>query len=112
MLLVKLIPVPHGPWAVLAAAVSLQPSHAATWSRTIQRVAGTAAGAALVALLVVVAPHPAARIALIAAMIFAGVALLPLSYFYFAFFITPAFVLFRRVEIFVGEMRRRLGQSP
>ena len=94
MLLMKLVPLPHGPWAVLAAAVSLQPSHAATWSRTVQRVAGTAAGALLVALLVVVAPHPLAMVSLIAATIFAAVALLPLSYFYFAFFITPAFVLF------------------
>ena len=93
MLLIKLIPLPHGPWAVLAAAVSLQPSHAATWSRTVQRVAGTAAGALLVALFVMLAPHPLVMVALIAATIFAAVALLPLSYFYFAFFITPAFVL-------------------
>jgi uncharacterized membrane protein YccC len=94
MLLMKLVPLPHGPWAVLAAAVSLQPSHAATWSRTVQRVVGTAVGALLVALLVVVAPHPFVMTAIIAATIFAAVALLPLSYFYFAFFITPAFVLF------------------
>jgi uncharacterized membrane protein YccC len=107
MLVVKLVPVPHGPWAVLAAAVSLQPSNAATWSRTIQRVAGTAAGAALVALVVVVAPHPAAMIALIAVTIFAGVALLPLSYFYFAFFITPAFVLFAEL----AERRHDLASA-
>ena len=107
MLVVKLVSIPHGPWAVLAAAVSLQPSHAATWSRTIQRVAGTAAGALLVALLAVVAPHPAATIALIAATIFAGVALLPLSYFYFAFFITPAFVLFAEL----AERRQDLASA-
>lgn len=107
MVLVKLIPVPHGPGAVLAAAVSLQPSHAATWSRTIQRVAGTAAGAVLVALLVVLAPHPAAMIALIAATIFAGLALLPLSYFYFAFLITPAFVLFAEL----AERRQDLASA-
>jgi uncharacterized membrane protein YccC len=94
MLLMKLVPLPHGPWAVLAAAVSLQPSHSATWARTVQRVAGTVAGAVLVALVIVIAPNPVALIALIAATIFAAVALLPLSYFYFAFFITPAFVLF------------------
>jgi uncharacterized membrane protein YccC len=107
MLVVRLVPVPHGPWAVLAAAVSLQPLHAATWSRTIQRVVGTAAGAALVALLAYVAPHPAAMIALIAATIFAGVALLPLSYFYFAFFITPAFVLFAEL----AEQRQDLASA-
>jgi uncharacterized membrane protein YccC len=107
MVLVKQVPVPHGPWAVLAAAVSLQPSHAATRSRTLQRVAGTAAGAALVALLAGLAPHPAAMIALIAATIFAGVALLPLSYFYFAFFITPAFVLFAEL----AERRHDLASA-
>lgn len=107
MLLVKQVPVPHGPWAVLAAAVSLQPSHAATWSRTIQRVAGTAAGAVLVLLVAGVTPHPAVMIALIAATIFAGVALLPLSYFYFAFFITPAFVLFAQL----AERRQDLASA-
>lgn len=107
MLVMKLVPLPHGPWAVLAAAVSLQPSHAATWARTIQRIAGTVAGAVLVALVIVVAPHPAALIALIAATIFAAVALLPLSYFYFAFFITPAFVLFAELV----EQRQDLASA-
>ena len=107
MLLMKLVPLPHGPWAVLAAAVSLQPSHAATWARTVQRVAGTVAGAVLVALVIVVAPHPAALITLIAVTIFAAVALLPLSYFYFAFFITPAFVLFAELL----EQRRDLASA-
>lgn len=107
MLVMALIPLPHGPWAVLAAAVCLQPSHAATLSRTAQRVAGTAAGAGLVALLTDLAPHPAAMSALIAVTIFAAVALMPLSYFYFAFFVTPAFVLFAEL----AERRQDLASA-
>lgn len=107
MLVMALVPLPHGPWAVLAAAASLQPSHAATWSRTVQRVAGTAAGALLVALVLVVAPPPALLIALIAVTIFAAVTLMPINYFYFAFFVTPAFVLFADLV----ERRRDLATA-
>jgi len=107
MLVMTLIPITHGRWAVLAAAVSLQPSHAATWSRTVQRIAGTAAGAGLVALLTGLGLPPAAMIALIAFTIFAAVALMPLSYLYFAFFVTPAFVLFAEL----AERRQDLASA-
>ena len=107
MLVMALIPLPHGPWAVLAAAASLQPSHAATWSRTVQRIVGTAAGAVLVALLTGLTLPPAVVIALIAVTIFAAVALMPLSYFYFAFFVTPAFVLFAEL----AERRQDLASA-
>jgi uncharacterized membrane protein YccC len=97
LLLTALLPLRHGLWVVLAAAVSLQPSYSATWFRAVQRLAGTAAGAALVALLAGVAPHPALMIALIATTTFAAIALMPLNYFYYAFFLTPAFVLFAEI---------------
>jgi uncharacterized membrane protein YccC len=84
----------HAHWVVMTAAVCLQPSNAATWSRTVQRIGGTAAGAAAVALIARFAPHPVVFIALIAATTFAAVALKPVSYLYFAFFVTPAFVVF------------------
>jgi uncharacterized membrane protein YccC len=107
MLVMTRIPLSHCRWAFLAAAASLQPSHGATWSRTMQRIAGTAAGAVVVALLTGLELHPAAMIALIAVTIFAAVALMPLSYFYFAFFVTPAFVLFAEL----AERRQDLASA-
>ena len=89
----RAIGVPRGYWVTLTVLITLQPYRHATFTKALQRVAGTVGGAIVAALLLASLRSPDAL--LVVATLFAGVsaAVLQLNYALFAFFLTPTFVL-------------------
>ncbi|MGZ3442176.1 MAG: FUSC family protein, partial [Polyangia bacterium] len=83
----------RGYWVTLTVVILLQPHRPATFTKALQRVAGTVGGA-IVAALLLSSLHDA-RALLVIATILAGVsaAVVQLNYALFAFFLTPTFVL-------------------
>ena len=93
VVITRAIGLPRGYWVTLTVVILLQPHRPATFTKALQRVAGTVGGA-IVAALLLSSLHDA-RALLVIATILAGVsaAVLQLNYTLFAFFLTPTFVL-------------------
>jgi uncharacterized membrane protein YccC len=89
----RAIGVPRGYWVTLTVLITLQPYRHATFTKALQRVAGTVGGA-IVAALLLASLHSSDAL-LVVATLLAGVsaAVLQLNYALFAFFLTPTFVL-------------------
>nr|MBA3673215.1 FUSC family protein [Gemmatimonadaceae bacterium] len=83
----------RGYWMTVTVIVIMQPYTGVTFTRALQRVAGTVLGALLAAALGAAFHDP--RAILVIAFLFVGccVALLPLNYAIFSIFLTPTFVL-------------------
>ena len=88
----------RGYWVTLTVLIILQPYRQATFTKALQRVAGTVGGAIVAALLALDAAFDAMAL-LVVATLLAGIsaAVLQLNYALFAFFLTPTFVLLAEI---------------
>lgn len=83
----------HGYWLLLTSLIVLQPHVAGTLRRGADRIGGTIAGGILAALLAMQLRSEAATAAVLFPCAWMTLAILPISYAAFAFFLTPTFVL-------------------
>jgi uncharacterized membrane protein YccC len=88
-----LLHVTRGPWLTITTLIVLQPSAGLTVRRSAARVAGTVAGGAVAALLAAWLRDPRLIAAAAFVLTAAAVALRPVHYGVFTFFLTPVFVL-------------------
>lgn len=83
----------HGYWLLLTSLIVLQPHVAGTVRRGLQRVGGTVAGGMVAAVLALKLHSQGAMAAVLFPFSLLSLAILPVSYAAFAFFLTPTFVL-------------------
>jgi len=83
----------HGYWLLMTSLIVLQPHVSGTMRRGLERIGGTVAGGILAALLAVSLHSQLATAAVLFPLALLALAILPVSYAAFAFFLTPAFVL-------------------
>jgi uncharacterized membrane protein YccC len=83
----------HGYWLLMTSIIVLQPHVSGTMRRGLERIGGTVAGGILAAVLAVALHSPLATAAVLFPLALFALAILPVSYAAFAFFLTPAFVL-------------------
>ena len=83
----------HGYWLLMTSLIVLQPHVSGTMRRGLERIGGTVAGGILAALLAVALHSQLATAAVLFPLALFALAILPVSYAAFAFFLTPAFVL-------------------
>ena len=83
----------HGYWLLMTSLIVLQPHVSGTLRRGLERIGGTVAGGILAALLAVSLHSQLATAAVLFPLALLALAILPVSYAAFAFFLTPAFVL-------------------
>ena len=83
----------HGYWLLMTSLIVLQPHVSGTLRRSLERIGGTIGGGILAALLAVALKSQLATAAVLFPLAVLALAILPLSYAAFAFFLTPAFVL-------------------
>ena len=91
--LILLLHIDHGYWLLLTSLIVLQPHVSGTLRRGLERIGGTVAGGIFAALLAVMLHNQLAIAAVLFPLSLLAIAVLPLSYAAFAFFLTPAFVL-------------------
>ena len=92
-LLAYLLPIPRGYWVTLTALIALKPSFGGTFQITMQRVLGTFIGG-IIGIGLVMLTHNAVVITLmILLLMFAAMALRPLSYSLFLTLLTPVIIL-------------------
>ena len=91
--LILLLHIDHGYWLLLTSLIVLQPHVSGTLRRGLERVGGTVGGGILAALLAIVLHSQLAIAAVLFPLALLSIAVMPVSYAAFAFFLTPAFVL-------------------
>ncbi|MGB7549050.1 MAG: FUSC family protein, partial [Terracidiphilus sp.] len=91
--LILLLHIDHGYWLLLTSLIVLQPHVSGTLRRGMERIGGTVGGGMLAALLAVALHSQLATAAVLFPLALLSLAILPVSYAAFAFFLTPAFVL-------------------
>ena len=91
--LILLLHIDHGYWLLLTSLIVLQPHVSGTLRRGLERIGGTVGGGILAALLAVTLHSQLATAAVLFPLALLALAILPVSYAAFAFFLTPAFVL-------------------
>ncbi len=91
--LILLLHIDHGYWMLLTSLIVLQPHVSGTLRRGLERIGGTVGGGILAALLAVALHSQLATAALLFPLALLALAMLPVSYAAFVFFLTPAFVL-------------------
>jgi uncharacterized membrane protein YccC len=91
--LILLLHINHGYWLLMTSLIVLQPHVSGTMRRGLERIGGTVGGGILAALLAVALHSQLATAAVLLPLALLALAVLPVSYAAFAFFITPAFVL-------------------
>ena len=91
--LILILHIDHGYWLLLTSLIVLQPHVSGTLRRGLERVGGTIGGGILAALLAVVLHSQIVIAAVLFPLSLLALAVLPVSYAAFAFFLTPAFVL-------------------
>ncbi|SAL32352.1 FUSC family protein [Caballeronia humi] len=101
-LIVRALQVPFGYWATMATLLILQPSLATSWTRSVERAAGSVAGALFAAGLGLFVHTPLAISLFVFPLVCATMALRTVSYALFVFFITPSFVLVADFAASVG----------
>ncbi|WP_144145153.1 FUSC family protein [Paraburkholderia sp. BCC1884] len=92
-LIIRALGLPFGYWATMATLLILQPSIAATWPRSIERVAGSIVGGVLAAAIGYAIHSPLGISLAVFPLVMATMALRPVSYSLFVLFLTPTFVL-------------------
>lgn len=90
---VRLLHLPFGYWATMATLLTLQPSIATSWPRSMERAAGSILGGLLAAAFGLAVHSPVAISLVVFPLVCATMALRPVSYSLFVLFVTPAFVL-------------------
>ncbi len=93
VMLSHILGLPYAYWMAMAVVLVLQPSVATTWPRALERAVGSVAGGALAALLGLVLHTPLALTAAVFPLAIATMAVRPVNYGLFVFFLTPLFVL-------------------
>jgi uncharacterized membrane protein YccC len=93
VLLIFLLHIDHGYWLLLTSLIVLQPHVSGTMRRGIERVAGTVAGGILAAVLAIALHTQLMTAAALFPLALLALAILPISYTAFCFFLTPTFVL-------------------
>ena len=83
----------HGYWLLMTSLIVLQPHVSGTMRRGLERIGGTVGGGILAAVLAVLLHSQLAIAAALFPLALLSIAILPVSYAAFAFFLTPAFVL-------------------
>jgi uncharacterized membrane protein YccC len=91
--LISLLHIDHGYWLLMTSLIVLQPHVSGTMRRGLERIGGTVAGGVLAALLAAVLHSQLATAAVLFPLALLALAILPVSYAAFAFFLTPTFVL-------------------
>jgi uncharacterized membrane protein YccC len=91
--LILLLNIDHGYWLLLTSLIVLQPHVSGTLRRGLERIGGTVAGGILAALLAAALHTQLATAAVLFPLALLALAILPVSYAAFAFFLTPTFVL-------------------
>jgi len=91
--LILLLHIDHGYWLLLTSLIVLQPHVSGTLRRGLERIGGTVGGGILAAVLAVLLHNQLVIAAVLFPLTLLSIAVLPLSYAAFAFFLTPAFVL-------------------
>jgi uncharacterized membrane protein YccC len=91
--LIQMLNVNHGYWLLMTSLIVLQPHVSGTMRRSLERIGGTVAGGILAALLAVALHSELATAAVLFPLALLAIAVLPVSYTAYAFFLTPAFVL-------------------
>jgi uncharacterized membrane protein YccC len=93
VVIIFLFRIDHGYWLLMTSLIVLQPHVSGTMRRGLERVGGTVAGGMFAALLAVTLHSQMATAAVLFPLSLLALAVLPVSYAAFAFFLTPAFVL-------------------
>ena len=91
--LILLLHIDHGYWLLLTSLIVLQPHVSGTLRRGLERIGGTVSGGILAAVLAVILHNQLVIAAVLFPLSLLAIAVLPISYAAFAFFLTPAFVL-------------------
>ena len=91
--LILLLHIDHGYWLLLTSLIVLQPHVSGTLRRGFERIAGTIGGGILAAVLAVALHSHMMTAAALFPLALLALAILPVSYAGFVFFLTPAFVL-------------------
>lgn len=91
--IILLLHIDHGYWLLLTSLIVLQPHVSGTLRRGLERIGGTIGGGILAALLAVVLHSQLIIAAVLFPLTLLALAMMPLSYAAYAFFLTPAFVL-------------------
>jgi uncharacterized membrane protein YccC len=93
VLLILLFKIDHGYWLLLTSLIVLQPHVSGTLRRGLERIGGTVGGGILAAVLAVALHSQLIIAAVLFPLALLSLAVMPVSYAAFAFFLTPAFVL-------------------
>jgi uncharacterized membrane protein YccC len=93
VILILLLHIDHGYWLLMTSLIVLQPHVSGTMRRSMERIGGTVAGGILAALLAAALHSQLATAAVLFPLALFALAIMPLSYAAFAFFLTPTFVL-------------------
>ncbi|WP_348265090.1 FUSC family protein [Telmatobacter sp. DSM 110680] len=91
--LILLLHIDHGYWLLLTSLIVLQPHVSGTLRRGLERIGGTVGGGIFAAILAVLLHNQLVIAAVLFPLSLLAIAVLPISYAAFAFFLTPAFVL-------------------
>ena len=93
VILILALHINHGYWLLMTSLIVLQPHVSGTMRRSMERIGGTVAGGILAAVLAATLHSQLATAAVLFPLALLSLAILPLSYAAFAFFLTPTFVL-------------------
>ncbi len=91
--LILLLHIDHGYWLLLTSLIVLQPHVSGTLRRGLERIGGTIGGGILAAVLAALLHSQLLIAAVLFPLTLLSLAVMPVSYAAFAFFLTPAFVL-------------------
>jgi uncharacterized membrane protein YccC len=91
--LIFLLHIDHGYWLLLTSLIVLQPHVSGTLRRGLERIGGTVGGGILAAVLAAALPSQLATAAALFPLALLALAILPVNYTAFCFFLTPTFVL-------------------
>jgi len=91
--IIFLLHIDHGYWLLMTSLIVLQPHVSGTMRRSLERIGGTVAGGILAAVLAIALHSQLATAAVLFPLALFALAILPVSYAAFAFFLTPTFVL-------------------
>jgi len=91
--IILLLHINHGYWLLMTSLIVLQPHVSGTLRRGMERIGGTVAGGIVAALLAMALHSQLATAAILFPCAVLALAIMPVSYAAYAFFLTPAFVL-------------------
>ena len=91
--IILLLHINHGYWLLMTSLIVLQPHVSGTLRRGMERIGGTVGGGIVAALLAMALHSQLATAAILFPFALLALAIMPVSYAAFAFFLTPAFVL-------------------